>query len=233
MASQAIDTGPQEVSHNQFGQKLGRKGQETRERIIQAMLRLMDDPEGPPVTLTGVAREASMRLTNLYLYFPDIGALLLAALAKVMDRGGEEHEELLRARWPDETLDASAREFVRALYRFWKRHARLLHLRNTLADEGDLRVREYRNIRTQPLLDMLAAQFAPAAGGPVPEAGMMAAVLFTGLERIVTLTSSPHFDQIVLKPAGRGLDLHVEAMLEAEAELLALAVAAQRRKFTA
>ena len=70
------------VSHNLVGQRLGRKGQATRERILDAMLRLLADAEGPPVTLTGVAREAGIGLSNLYLYFPDIGELLLAALRK-------------------------------------------------------------------------------------------------------------------------------------------------------
>ena len=60
------------VRLNLAGQRLGRKGQETRERVLSAALRLFDDAHGPPVTLTGVAREASMRLSNLYLYFPDM-----------------------------------------------------------------------------------------------------------------------------------------------------------------
>ena len=75
------------VSHNQVGQKLGRKGQQTRERILSAMLELLAEVDGPPVTLTAVAKEAKVRLPNLYLYFPDMGALLLAALERVMVTG--------------------------------------------------------------------------------------------------------------------------------------------------
>ncbi|HMP57284.1 MAG TPA: TetR/AcrR family transcriptional regulator, partial [Novosphingobium sp.] len=90
------------VSHNLVGQRLGRKGQATRERILDAMLRLLADPEGPPVTLTGVAREAGVSLSNLYLYFPDLGELLLAALRKVTEDTDSAHVEKLRRRWPDD-----------------------------------------------------------------------------------------------------------------------------------
>ena len=45
------------VSHNQVGQKLGRKGQQTRERILSAMLELLAEVDGPPVTLTAVRLE--------------------------------------------------------------------------------------------------------------------------------------------------------------------------------
>ena len=89
-----------EVRRNLAGQRLGRKGQETRERILAAALRLLEDPENPPVTLTSVAREATIRLTNLYLYFPDITELLLAALVRGMDDADTAFMQSLRSRWP-------------------------------------------------------------------------------------------------------------------------------------
>ena len=56
---------PSAVSHNQVGQKLGRKGQETRERILAAVLGLLAQRDGPPVTLSGVAKEARVRPPNV------------------------------------------------------------------------------------------------------------------------------------------------------------------------
>src|SRR3546814_11955977 len=56
------------VSHNLNGQKLGRKGRITRERILAAAIELIDSPE-EAVTLSAVARRASLGMTTLYNYF--------------------------------------------------------------------------------------------------------------------------------------------------------------------
>ena len=62
-ASSAAGENP--LSHNLQGQKLGRKGRVTRERIIAAAEKLLAGPPGTPVTLSAVAREASLARTTL------------------------------------------------------------------------------------------------------------------------------------------------------------------------
>ena len=69
------------LSHNLLGQRLGRKGRDTRERILAATQRLLDGPIDAPISLSAVAREASLGMTTLYLYFSDLTELLLAARA--------------------------------------------------------------------------------------------------------------------------------------------------------
>lgn len=212
-------------SHNQIGQKLGRKGRETRERILHAMLRLLADSEGPPVTLTSVAKEASIRLTNLYLYFPDLGDLLLAALARVMDTAEAAYLEMLRERWPNAQLDEACLAFLTAHHDFWKRNARILHMRNALADAGDLRVLQYRNVATVPLINLLAAQMN---GFPDERDIHVATVLLTAVERVATVTTNPHY-AIILGAADKGdPGEYVLALIEAEAEVLALAIRNRR-----
>jgi AcrR family transcriptional regulator len=218
------------VSHNLVGQKLGRKGQETRERILAAMLRLMEYPDGPPVTLTSVAREAAVRLPNLYLYFPDMGELLLAALIRVMESAGPGYFDMLSVRWPDTTLRASCRAFLQAHYDFWNRHARILHMRNALADANDLRVLTYRNDASRPLLNMLAFQMDAKPGERDGEATLMATVLLTGIERMATVLTNPHLRQAGLMQTGTSHDVHVSGLLEAETELLAHAITTLRRR---
>lgn len=217
-----------EVSHNLVGQRLGKKGQATRERILAAMLRLLADPEGPPVTLTLVAREAKIGLTNLYLYFPDLGELLLAALQQVMANSDEAYIEALRRRWPDDNLEAACRGFLRAHFAFWQRHARLLHMRNALADASDMRVLAYRQSATQPILAMLAAQMTPE-GIPVDtKCTDFATVLFTGLERTATVLTHRNYLQISGYRGDRGRSEHAERLLDAEAKIIALAVRQRR-----
>lgn len=216
------------VSHNEIGQKLGRKGMETRERILTAMLRLLADEHGPPVTLTSVANEASIRLTNLYLYFPDTGALLLAALGRVMDTAEAAFVEQLRERWPDDALQESCLAFLKAHYDFWKRNGRLLHMRNALADAGDMRVLRYRYITTMPLIDFLAQQMdCPATEGASPCLDV-ATVLLTALERVATVVTNPQF-LVVLEDSERpDASSQVSALITAEAEVIALTIAHRR-----
>lgn len=217
-----------EVSHNLVGQRLGKKGQATRERILAAMLRLLADPDGPPVTLTLVAREAKIGLTNLYLYFPDLSELLLAALQQVMTNSEEAYIEALQRRWPDDALETACRAFLAAHFAFWKRHARLLHMRNALADASDLRVLAYRQSATQPILAMLAAQMAPE-GQPVDsDCTDFATVLFTGLERTATVLTHRNYLQISGHSGTRGRAEHAERLLDAEAKIIALAVRQRR-----
>jgi AcrR family transcriptional regulator len=213
-----------EVSHNLAGQRLGRKGQETRERIIAAALRLFEEHDGPPVTMSSVAREANVRLTNLYLYFPDFGELLLAALDRVRDTADAAFIDLLRPRWPDERLGECSLEFLRAHYQFWKKHARILHMRNSVADT-DMRLAIYRQTVTRPLIELMTRQMD---GGSHDAVGSrMASVVLTGVERTATVTTNAVFYATVAEEGGDP-DETADKMAQAEARLVELAIRDQR-----
>jgi AcrR family transcriptional regulator len=213
------------VSHNQVGQKLGRKGQETRERILTAVLDLLADRNGPPVTLSGVAKEARVRPPNVYLYFPDMGDLLLAALARVMATAEEAYLAQLRQRWPDEALQDRSYSFLQAYYEFWEKHARLLHMRNAMADAGDLRVLRYRNDVTLPLIRLLAEQIGIADD---TNDIAIASVLMTGLERVATVVTNPQFGIIIGTTTEADQRVYVRGLIEAEAEVLSVVLTHRR-----
>lgn len=218
----------QAVSHNLLGQRLGRKGQETRERILNAALRLLESGEDAPLTLTGVAREAEVGMTNLYLYFPDIGDLALAALSRVMESADAEFLDQIKTRWPDESLGQCCLAFVRAHYRFWRRHARILHLRNSFADANDVRFVEYRNRSTQPLRDLLLMQMGGHASRPRDARKNLAIVLLIGFERVATVLTNANF-RITAKDYAEGDEAdYIEQLIAAEAALMSLAIRQQR-----
>ena len=183
-------TATPDAAYNLSGQRLGRKGQETRKRIIAAMEHLLEE-EAAPVTLSAIARHAGLGMSTLYLYFPDLGDLLLAVLDRAMDQGDQEFVQCLRDRWPDEDLAAHALTFVRAYFDFWRRHAPLLRMRNSFADAADKRLVRYRYESTMPLIDLLALQM-DADNVPDSLYRDCAGVLLTGLERIATIVMSPH-----------------------------------------
>lgn len=176
------------VSHNLNGQRLGRKGRDTRERILAACSELLADPE-EVLTMSAVARRASLGMTSLYNYFADLTELLLAVLEPVMATAEESYLGILREHWPDAELGARCRAFMDAYHAFWSRHSRLLHLRNTMADSNDHRLMIQRVLSTQPLIAFFVAQMGGDADDMQSPVRGLATVLMTGVERTVTVAT--------------------------------------------
>jgi AcrR family transcriptional regulator len=214
-----------QAGYNLLGQRLGRKGQETRERILATALRLIEaSSREAPVTLSGVAREASVGMTTLYLYFPNLGDLVLAVLTRVMSCADEAFVDRLRVRWPDDGVAAGAENFVHAHYQFWRRHSRILHLRNSFEDAGDARFLKYRTRVSVPLIELLILQMDGAPhlfNNPVSNC---ATVLVTGFERLATITTNPIFHTNLRDSGEHKVQDYIDALLNAEAQLIALAV---------
>jgi AcrR family transcriptional regulator len=180
-----------DVSHNLNGQRLGRKGKGTRERILTACAALLADPEEAPISMSAVARRADLGMTSLYNYFADLTELLLAVLEPVMATAEEGFLAILREPWPDEELAMHCHAFLEAYFSFWSQHSRLLHLRNAMADSRDERMLIHRVRSTQPLIALFITQMGgDAADMKAPMRGM-ATVLMTGIERTVTVATDP------------------------------------------
>jgi AcrR family transcriptional regulator len=184
----AVAMSPPSVSHNLNGQRLGRKGRDTRERILAACCELLADPE-EAITMSAVARRASLGMTSLYNYFSDLTELLLAVLEPVMATAEESYLAILREYWPDAELATRCHDFMHAYHGFWARHSRLLHLRNTMADSHDHRLMVQRVQSTQPLIALFVAQMDGVAEDLQSPLGGMATVLMTGVERTVTVST--------------------------------------------
>lgn len=222
----ASDLVPEATSHNLNGQRLGRKGRETRERIIAVATELLSEPiDDGLITLSEVARRADLRMGTLYLYFADLTALIFAVLEPVMATAEAEYVHLLRTYWDDDVLGERTFAFVSAYYGFWHKHSRVLHLRNNMADRGDDRMMQHRIRSALPVMRLIASQM----GSPPTEYGnrfsSMATALMTGLERVATVTTDGKTAFVVNEP-GNPLDL----VLKAEARLFELGIRDQRQQ---
>jgi len=171
-----------EVSHNLAGQKLGRKGRGTRDRILAAAAELLAADDDVPISLSAVARRASLGMTSLYNYFTDLTELLLAVLEPAFIG-------MLRERWPDDELGERSRDFILAYYNFWSKHARLLHLRNSMADARDRRMMVHRVTATRPIIVLVAHQMDGDLDDLDSLVMPIATVLMTGIERTVTVAT--------------------------------------------
>lgn len=214
---------------NLDGQRLGRKGMETRERILGAMLKLMAAPPGEPVTLTAVAKEASVGMTTLYLYFPDMGDLLIAALDRSMEGANEAFIDHLRTRWTDEDLAEECQEFGRAHCEFWRKNAGVLHLRNSFADSSDHRLIAYRWQVSMPVIDLLIQQMDGDPKERDDRLGRdLASVLLSGVERVAALVTHRNF-YLLNSGSEEEIQSAAQRLVQAQAKLLELAIANQRR----
>lgn len=191
------------VSHNLNGQKLGRKGRDTRERILAAAADLIVNEPDTPLSLSAVARKCSLGMTSLYNYFSDLTELLLATLEPVMATAEETYIGQLREYWPDDELDERCGRFVVALYEFWDRHARLLHLRNNMADAHDRRMMMHRVKSTQPVIYLLIEQMDGDREVTGTPASAMATVLMTGIERSITVNTDDYVQKLFGMPVER------------------------------
>lgn len=214
------------VSHNLNGQRLGRKGRDTRERIIAVATDLICDPqEDGSITLSEVARRAELRMSTLYLYFADLTELMLAVLAPVMALAEAEYVHLLRDPWPDEELGERTLAFVDAYFKFWSRNSRVLHLRNSMADRGDDRMLEHRVRAALPVMRLIATQMGGQPTGQPNQISSMATALMTGLERVATVMTDRKVPMVVNEPVNP-----LGLVLEAEARLFELGIRDKRQQ---
>ncbi len=213
-----------EVSHNLNGQRLGRKGRDTRERILLAATRLLYCDAGrSPISLSAVAREASLGMTSLYNYFSDLTEVLVAVLEPVMASAEDVYLGALRKRWDDGELGDRCYDFVSNYQAFWQKHSRLLHLRNAMSDQQDPRMTSQRIKSTQPIIGLLAEQMDGDSRAPRSPEFAMATVLMIGIERSTTISTDDelpvkmaqdikHDDTHFLRPSARLMEMAIRDM---------------------
>lgn len=207
------------ISHNLNGQRLGRKGRATRDRILAAMIELLDGPPDTPISLSAVARKASLGMTSLYLYFNDLTELLLAVLEPVMATAEETYLSTLRQYWADEEVGARALQLVVGYHDFWVENARILHLRNSMADQQDERMLIHRVGSAQTVMRLLVKQITPDAARPTSRVQSMVTAMMTGMERVMTVSTDPTLQGLGGSPVSTR-----EHLLEAQARLIELGV---------
>lgn len=210
----------EKVVRNLNGQKMGRKGRITRERILAATIALLESEDEEPITLSAVARGASLGMTSLYNYFSDLTELLLAVLEPVMDSAEEAYLVKLREFWPDEQLSERCFDFVSSYHRFWARHSRLLHLRNSMADQRDERMILHRIESTRPVIALIVKQMDGTVDDGQTPALAMATMVMTGIERSITVAT----DQFLPKLIGRPFGGNDERFLRPGARLMEMAI---------
>jgi AcrR family transcriptional regulator len=166
-------------SINKSGQAMRRKGQEKRQRLVEATDTLLRTQPLAQLRAADIARAAATSLPNFYLYFDGVIDAVLAAVQQVR-MGDDAVIGLVDVAWPADEVDVRAREFVFAYLAYWREHAPLLRVRSMLVAEGDLRFVEAEEAASLRVLKALSARLAqgrPSVGHAPSTAGVMLAML--------------------------------------------------------
>lgn len=150
--------------YNLMRQRLGPKGAATRQRILEAVVRLVDAQTGEVPSITLICKAALISKATFYQYFEDFGALVTDLLRPV-DRDVEHLAQMLADDWPKDQLYDRSYAFVAAYFGHWERFRVPLRLRNLLADAGDKAMIDARLRSVDPILRVLAAKLRDARGG--------------------------------------------------------------------
>src|SRR5882762_11779811 len=70
---------PRKRPQNLYGQAMGRKGTQTRERLIRATVDLLEKRSLRDVSVSDIATLAGTSSSSFYIYFADVTAAALAA----------------------------------------------------------------------------------------------------------------------------------------------------------
>lgn len=207
--------------YNQHGQKIGSKGERTRNALITSTVELLETHGLRDVSVADVARHARTSPATFYVYFRDVADVVLAALENTAQTSPEV-EEIASRDWLARGNEACSRRFVDSYCELWNRHRTIFCVRNMAAEEGDERFYAARMTAAMPMMEVLTAKIAQAqAAGLVPpelKPRSCAGTVLMMLERLAAIGPVTRADD----------DISYESLRAAAAHSVALMVGAFR-----
>ncbi|MGE4607651.1 MAG: TetR family transcriptional regulator [Myxococcota bacterium] len=176
-----------QVTVDQNGRPLGPRALDTRNRLLQATVDLLDQKSVREVAVVDIARNSDTSPATFYQYFKDVSEAIL----RLAERAAEEMPvmlDLIERPWHGSAGLDTARALSDAFIQHWDAHRAVLLVRNLAADEGDRNFQKVRRVALRPVLDQLAqkieeSKLAGQVGSEV-HAYAAAAALAAILERL-------------------------------------------------
>lgn len=198
---------------NKSGQALGRKGTDTRLRLLGSARRLLD--RGTRLTAAAISREAGVSPPTFYLYFKNIPDIQLS----LSDEAGEDMSEIrdiLDLTWSPSMVNVRSEQLVRAFYKHWDRNRAILSTRNHQSDLGHPGFDQSRRRAAMPVILALSQRIREAHGvARVSDRDALArsVIVYAAMERLAARGTAR-----TLQPG----DLNDEELILAEAHVLGL-----------
>lgn len=139
------------------GRTLGRRGMETRRRLLNATEELLREKGLRDLRVVDIARRVGSSPATFYQYFKDADEAVLVLAWEVVD-AAEPIVEIIDGPWEADAGIERARRLIGAYVDLWDEHHAVMLVRNLAAEEGDRRFREARLASVRQLTDHLCAQ---------------------------------------------------------------------------
>lgn len=168
---------------------LGRKGVETRLRLMDAARDLLLSTSPVSLTVAAIARAARTSSATFYVYFDDVVGVVQALASEASEDMGEVVAALERWSAGMPPSDGAA-GFIAAFRTYYARHRPIFAIRNMEADRGNERFFEMRARAGEAILSRLAALIEKGrrdkAHAQVKhnEAVARASVIYSAIERL-------------------------------------------------
>lgn len=180
-------TGSRKDGYNHYGQRIGSKGERTRQLLIDATVVLLESHGLRDVSVVDVARAANTSPATFYVYFRGVPEVVLAALEKA-SQTSPELEALIGQDWLAPGAAVKARAVVKAYTELWNRNRTIFCVRNLAAEEGDDRFYQARMKASGPVMQAFVDRIVLAQRAGMTPAGLApracAGVLLMMLERL-------------------------------------------------
>ncbi|WP_405558834.1 TetR family transcriptional regulator [Streptomyces sp. NBC_01171] len=126
------------------GRVAGRRGQATRQKLLDCLSEMLSSSPYRDVKVIDVARKAGTSPATFYQYFPDVEGAVLE-IADSMAAESAELTELLAGRtWTGKAGWQTAQDLVDGFMDFYRRHDAILRVVDLAAAEGDKRFNKLR-----------------------------------------------------------------------------------------
>ncbi|MFE0512355.1 TetR family transcriptional regulator [Streptomyces sp. NPDC058964] len=126
------------------GRVAGRRGQATRQKLLDCLSEMLSSSPYRDVKVIDVARKAGTSPATFYQYFPDVEGAVLE-IAEQMATEGAGLTALLEGRsWVGKAGWQTAQELVDGFLEFWRRNDAILRVVDLGAAEGDKRFYKIR-----------------------------------------------------------------------------------------
>ncbi|MFF7354272.1 MULTISPECIES: TetR family transcriptional regulator [Streptomyces] len=126
------------------GRVAGRRGQATRQKLLDCLSEMLSSSPYRDVKVIDVARKAGTSPATFYQYFPDVEGAVLE-IAEQMAAEGAGLTELLEGRsWAGKSGWQTAQELVDGFLEFWRKNDAILRVVDLGAAEGDKRFYKLR-----------------------------------------------------------------------------------------
>lgn len=168
------------------GRTLGRRGQATRQRLLDSLETMLASTPYRDITVIEIARGAQTSPATFYQYFADIESAVIILASAIGERSTLGDELLHPRRWRGVEGRRHAAVVVDAFLEFWTANRAVLRVVDLLTEEGDERLRAVRvrmlNVVTRALADVIAGERTATsttanAAEPVALAGVLVSML--------------------------------------------------------